>query len=73
MKFLQKQEKNNVNPGKYKKAIATHSSTLAWKIPWTAACQASLSTTISQSLLKFVSIESVMLTNQLILCHPFLL
>ena len=40
--------------------------------PWTATCQASLPTTISQSLLKFMSIESVMLTNQLILCHPFL-
>ena len=41
--------------------------------PWTAACQASLSFTISQSLLKFMSIESVMLSNHLILCHPLLL
>ena len=41
--------------------------------PWTAACQASLSFTISQSLLKFLSLESVMLSNHLILCHPFLL
>ena len=41
--------------------------------PWTAACQASLSFTISQSLLKFVSIESVMPSNHLILCHPLLL
>ena len=41
--------------------------------PWTAACQAPLSSTISQSLLKFVSIESVMLSNHLILCHPLLL
>ena len=41
--------------------------------PWTAACQAPLSFTISWSLLKFMSIESVMLSNHLILCHPFLL
>ena len=38
--------------------------------PWTAACQASLSFTISQSLLKLRSIESVMPFNHLILCHP---
>ena len=42
-------------------------------IPWTAAHQASLSFTISQSLLKFMSIESVMSSNQLILCRPLLL
>ena len=41
--------------------------------PWTAAHQASPSFTISQSLLKFMSIESVMLSNHLILCHPLLL
>ena len=41
--------------------------------PWTAACQASLSFTISQGLLKFTSIESVMLSNHLILCHSLLL
>ena len=40
--------------------------------PWTAALQASLSFTISQNLLKFTSIESVMLSNRLILCCPFL-
>ena len=39
----------------------------------TAACQASLSTTNSQSLLKFMSIVSVMPCNHLILCHPLLL
>ena len=42
-------------------------------IPWTAACQASLSITNSQILLKFMSIESVMPSNHLILCHPLLL
>ena len=41
--------------------------------PWTAAHQASLSTTNSRSLLKFMSIESVMPSNHLILCHPLLL
>ena len=41
--------------------------------PWTAACQASLSITSSRSLLKFMSIESVMTSNHLILCHPLLL
>ena len=42
-------------------------------IPWTAACQASLSITNSQSLLKPMSIESVMPSNHLILCHPLIL
>ena len=42
--------------------------------PWTPACQASLSIiTNSQSLLKLISIESVMPSNNLILCHPLLL
>ena len=41
--------------------------------PWTAACQVSLSFTISQCALKFMSIESVMLSNHLILCHPLFL
>ena len=41
--------------------------------PWTAVWQASLSITNSQSLLKFVSIESVMPSSHLILCHPLLL
>ena len=41
--------------------------------PWTAACQASLSITYSQSLLKLMSIESVMPSNHLILCRPLLL
>ena len=40
---------------------------------WTTAHQASLSFTISQSWLRLMSIESVMPSNQLILCHPLLL
>ena len=41
--------------------------------PWTIACQAPLSFTVSWSLLKFMSIESVMPSNHLILHHPLLL
>ena len=41
--------------------------------PWIAACQASLSITNSQSLLKVMSLESVMLSSHLILCCPLLL
>ena len=41
--------------------------------PWTAACQYSLSMTTSWSLLKLMSIESVMPSNHLILCCPLLL
>ena len=41
--------------------------------PWTAAHQASMTITNSQSLPKLMSIESVMLYNHLILCHPLLL
>ena len=41
--------------------------------PWIAACHVSLSFTTSQSLLTFMSIELVMLSNHLILCHPLLL
>ena len=41
--------------------------------PWIAACQASLSITNSQSLLKFMSIKSVMPSNHLILCHRLFL
>ena len=40
---------------------------------WTAACQASLFFIVSQSLLRFMSIESVMLSNHLIVCHPLFL
>ena len=40
--------------------------------PWMAAHQTPLSSAVSQSLLRFMSIESVMLSNHLILCHPLL-
>ena len=48
-------------------------SCVLFTTPWMAAHQASLSFTISRSLLKLISIESVMLSNHLILCRPLLL
>ena len=53
--------------------MATHSSILAWRIPQTAAHQASLSITNSWSLPKFMFIESVIPSNHIILCHPVFL
>ena len=49
------------------------SSVQLFATPWAAACQASLFITNSQSLLKLMSIESVMPSNHLILCRPLLL
>ena len=54
-------------------SVQSLSHVLFFVIPWTAACQAPLSFTNSQSLVKFVCIESVMPSNHLILCHPLLL
>ena len=51
----------------------TFSCVLFFATPWTTACQASLSITDSQSLLKLNSIKSMMPSNYLILCHPLLL
>ena len=56
--------------------VAVQSLSSVWlsETPWTAACQASLSFTISQTVLKLMSIELVMPSNHLILsCPPFLL
>ena len=50
--------------------LFNHSVVSDFVTPWTAACQASLSFTISQRWLKLMSIESVMPSNHLILCHP---
>ena len=52
----------------FRRSVVSDSAT-----PWTAAPQASLSITNSQSLLKLRSIESVMPSNHLILCYPLLL
>ena len=54
-------------------SIQSLSRVRLFETPWTAACQASLSITNSRSLLKLMSIESVMPSNHLILCRPFLL
>ena len=53
--------------------VVVAQSCLTLYTPWTAACQASVSFTISRSLLKLISIEFVMPSNHLILCHPLLL
>ena len=53
--------------------VQSPSNVRQFETPWTAACQASLSLTNSQSLLKLMSIESVMSLNHLILCRPLLL
>ena len=54
-------------------SVQTLSCVLLFATPWTAACQASLSIANFQSLLKLMSIESVMPSNHLILCRPLLL
>ena len=54
-------------------SVQSLSCVLLFVTPWTAACQASLSITNSWSLLKPMSIESVMPSNHLILCGPLLL
>ena len=53
--------------------VQSLSSAQLFATPWTAAGQASLYITNSRSLLKLMSIESVMPFNHLILCHPLLL
>ena len=50
--------------------LISHSIMSDFVTPWTAACQASLSFTISRSLLKFMNIKSMMLSNYLIFCCP---
>ena len=56
-----------------KESVQSLSHLRLFATPWTAACQASLSITNSWSLLKLMSIESVMPSNYLILCCPLLL
>ena len=52
-------------------SVQSLSSVRLFETPWTAAHQVSLSIANSRSLLKLISIESVMLSNHLILCIPF--
>ena len=54
-------------------AVQSSSRIPLFETPWTAAHQASLSITSSRNLPKFMSIELVMPSNHLILCHPLLL
>ena len=54
-------------------SVQSLSRVLLFATTWIAACQASLSITNSRSLLKLMSIESVMPSSHLILCHPLLL
>jgi len=54
-------------------SIQSLSHVWLFEIPWTTVCQASLSIISSRSLPKLMSIESVMPSNHLILCHPLLL
>ena len=58
---------------KYYSSVQSLSCVWLFATPWTAARQASLSTTNSRSPPKRMSIKSVMPSNHLILCHPFLL
>ena len=54
------------------KGKAAHSRILVWRSPWTAACQASLSFTVSQSSLRLTSTKAVTPSHHLILCRPLL-
>ena len=54
-------------------SIQSRSCVWLFMTPWTTACQATLSITNSRSLLKLMSIESVMPSNHLVLCRPLLL
>ena len=56
-----------------KPIVQSHSHVQLFVIPWTAACQAFLSFTVSWSLLKLMSIESKIPSNHLFFCHPLLL
>ena len=58
----------DLQSSQFSRSVVSNSAT-----PWTVACQASLSITHSRSLLKLMSIESVMPSNHHILCRPLLL
>ena len=59
--------------GCFCQSVQLISHVLLFETPWTAAHQTSLSISNSQSLIKLISIKSVMPSNHLILCHPLLL
>ena len=70
---LKRREERDIRRKGAKLLLFTHSVILDSATPRTAARQASLSFTISRSLLKLMSIESVMPSNYPVLCHPLLL
>ena len=72
MAITQRTRKEEIFPSLIK-SVQLLSHVQLFVTPWTAACQASLSITNSQSLIKLISIKSVMPSNHLILCHPLLL
>ena len=61
------------HPCSVRQSVQSLSHVRLFATPWTAARQASMSIANSQSLLKLMSIESVIPSNHLILCHPLLL
>ena len=66
--WIQDDKEERSSSVQFSRSVMSDSAT-----PWTAACQASLSITNSWSLLKLMSIESVMPSNHLILCYRLLL
>ena len=72
--FFKKIDKINIDVS-FLAAFVVQSLSHVWlfAIPWTVACQASLSFTISQSLVKLMFIELVMPSNYVILCHTLIL
>ena len=71
--YLNCQQRTSPERGHHFVALQLLSRVQLFVTPWTAICQASLSFSISWSLLKLMSIESVMPSNHLNLCHPLLL
>ena len=71
IKFLYRNQIEIVQEQKLFSSVQSLSRVWLFVTPWTEACQASLSFTNSQSLLKLMSSESVMPSNHLMLCVPF--
>ena len=71
--FLRRSKERKVKEYHVSQSVQSLSHVAFFAIPWTAALQASLSVTNSQSLIKLICIDSVMQSNHLILCPPLLL
>ena len=70
---IQDQMASQVNSIKHFSSVQSLSHVWLFATPWISACQASLSITNSRSLLKLMTIKSVMPSSHLILCRPLLL